>query len=89
MIPIFLYGVPITGKPLDRHLLALAIGLNRVQVFAGVTINKTAAPQTLMAGEAATASQLTSDLHIHWVTKLAVGTNLPVNRVITALKGSK
>jgi hypothetical protein len=89
LLPVFLYGIPISGKPLNRHLLALAFGLNKVQIFAGVTINRTSALQALATGQPATANGLTSNLHDRWVTKLAVGINLPVSTVVKALKGSK
>lgn len=89
LIPVLLYGVPITGKPLDRHLLALAIGLNKLQVFAGITFNRTNVPRTLAAGQTATPNQLNSDLHDRWVRKLSVGINLPVGTVVNLLKGSK
>jgi len=90
LIPVFLYGVPITGKPLNHHLLAGAIGLNRIQFFAGIMLdhNRTlAAP--LPPGTSNGSSSGTGPVIDKWNSHLSYGINFPVSTVVSLLKSSK
>ena len=78
LLPRFLYGMPITGKPLQHHLLAAAIGLNRAQVFVGVLFNRTETPSGNELPKTAT-----------WERTLSFGLNLPVQSVVAVLKPKK
>lgn len=85
-------GVPISGKPLDRPLIGLGTGfytkLFKMNFFAGVSFNKIREPRTLAEGEAATESQLQSDIQTRRVKKFVFGINFPIKQFIDAVKGS-
>lgn len=81
-VPVFIYGVPITGKPLDQHLLGIALGFNYVQPYIGVHYNRTKVPRVAGATQ-------TDDLKDRWVGKLSYGINIPVSYVVGALKTKK
>lgn len=90
--PHLVLGVPISGKPLDRPVIGLGMGLakkNFLQLdgYIGVVFNRELVPRTLKTGSAATENQLQSDLHSRRVRKLAIGINLPVGQFLKALKG--
>jgi hypothetical protein len=40
LVPTFIYGIPITGKPLKHHLVGFTIGLNYVQLMAGLRLDR-------------------------------------------------
>jgi hypothetical protein len=86
-------GVPISGKPLDRPLIGIGTGFYtekfKINFFAGVSFNKVREPRTLTAGEAATESELQSDIQTRRVRKFVFGINFPVKQFIDAVKGSK
>lgn len=89
--PHFLFGVPISGKPLDRPIIGIGTGLYtekfKMNFFAGVAFNRVREPRTLKAGDAATANQLEEDLQTRRVRKFVFGINFPVRQFIDALKG--
>jgi hypothetical protein len=86
-------GVPISGKPLDRPVVALGTGLYtkllKVNFFAGVAFNRVREPRTLSAGEAATTGELEADLQSRRVKKFVFGINFPIRQFLDALKGDK
>jgi hypothetical protein len=78
-LPHLLYGLPIQGKVLQRHLVGLGIGLNKAEVFAGVTFDQTRRP---LAGSA-------NALETRWIRRFTFGVNIPVRSAINALKPAK
>lgn len=91
--PHFVFGVPISGKPLDRPIAGIAKGFNiksfKFDMFVGGVFNKVSEPRTLGVGETATQSELESDLRTKRVTKLAFGFNIPVSVFKKAIAGDK
>lgn len=89
--PHFVFGVPISGKPLDRPIVGIGTGLYtdklKVNFFAGIAFNKVREPRTLTVGEAATTNQLENDLQSRRVKKFVFGVNFPVKQFIKAIKG--
>jgi hypothetical protein len=86
LFPVLLYGIPITGKPLQHHLVAVAIGLNRVQAFAGVRIDRTVAVSVEASGNVTTGVESPAPSK-KWGTTFTWGINIPVSTVATILKG--
>jgi hypothetical protein len=78
-MPHLLYGLPIQGKVLDRHLVGLGMGLNKVEIYAGVTFNRNEVP----------AASTGTGLNDRWVRKLSFGINIPVKSALDAFKGGK
>lgn len=91
-IPVFLYGLPITGKPLNHHLFALAVGLNRVQAFAGILLNhdrSVANATTPPPGTTNGSSTGSGNVSDSWSAKFTYGINFPVSTVTSLLKQKK
>jgi hypothetical protein len=86
LFPVLLYGIPITGKPLQHHLVAVAIGLNRVQAFAGVRIDRTVQVSVESSGDVTTGVEA-PDPGKKWRTTFTWGINIPVSTVASILKG--
>lgn len=89
LIPVFLYGLPITGKPLNHHLLAGAIGLNRVQFFVGVMVNhnqQVANAAPIPPHTSNGTSTGTGQVQDSWGAKLSYGINFPVSTITNLLK---
>jgi len=87
--PHFMVGVPITGKPLDSPFVGMGYGYNKIQVFAGVVINREKKPSTLTTGDIATQNQLESDLKNVYKPKFMIGLNFPLKQIIDALSSKK
>jgi len=89
LVPVLLYGVPITGKPLNHHLLAGAVGLNKVQFFAGVIFNHdrdlTSVPAPPPGTSTGTATGA-GPIRDRWVTQFTYGINFPVSAITEMLK---
>jgi hypothetical protein len=90
--PHLVMGVPISGKPLDRPVIALGAGIGKKKffvfdAFAGVVFNRVREPSTLSAGDAATENELQSDLRSRRVRKFIFGVNFPVS-IFTGLLDS-
>jgi hypothetical protein len=87
LLPVFLYGMPITGKPLNHHLIAAAIGLNRVQFFAGILVNHNqVAPGNSVPGSTNSSSTSAGPIRDYWSAKLSYGINFPVSTITSLLK---
>lgn len=88
--PHLVLGVPISGKPLDRPIVALGTGIYRdffkINFFAGVAFNKVREPRTLQVGDPATENQLETDIRTHRQPKFVFGINFPVRQFIEAIK---
>jgi hypothetical protein len=74
-IPHLMYGLPIQGKVLHRHLLAAGMGLNKVEAFAGITFDKRESD--------------TEAIPSKWVRKFSFGINVPVRTALDAFKSAK
>ena len=83
LVPRLLYGMAIAGQPLKHHLLALAVGLSKLQLYGGAVFNRDPATPAVSAGsvEESTAS--------HWSRSFVWGLNLPVSAVTEALAPKK
>jgi hypothetical protein len=87
LLPVFLYGMPITGKPLNHHLIAAAVGLNRVQFFAGVLVSHNKdAPGSSVPGSSSSSSTSAGPVRDYWSAKLSYGINFPVSTITSLLK---
>lgn len=88
--PHLVLGVPISGKPLDRPIVALGTGIYRdffkINFFAGVAFNKVREPRTLQVGDPATENQLETDIRTRRQPKFVFGINFPVRQFIEAIK---
>jgi hypothetical protein len=81
--PSVVAGLPLSGQPLDKPFAGLAIGTRKpfpfqVNVFAGAVFNKVFTPAS------------TTDatlLNSHRVTKLLYGIDLPIGKLVAAIKG--
>jgi hypothetical protein len=87
--PHLMFGLPITGKPLDSPFVGGGYGFNKIQVFAGVVFNRERRPSTLSTGAAATQGQLESDLRPKYKPKFMMGLNFPVKQIVDALSSKK
>ena len=87
--PHLLFGLPITGKPLDSPFIGGAYGYNKIQVFAGVVFNRERRPASLKIGDTATPGQLESDLTPRYKPKFMMGINFPVKQIVEALSSKK
>jgi len=85
LVPRLLYGVPVTGKPLQHHLLALAVGLNRVQAFVGYRWDRREVVSTGTEGGVSTVTQAPAPAGTKWDRTLVWGLNLPVSTVKNTL----
>ena len=83
IIPRLLYGLPISGQPLKHHLLALAIGLNKVQLYGGYVFNQDPAKPAVATGSVTDATTST------WSHSFTWGLNVPVSAIAAALKPKK
>jgi hypothetical protein len=88
-VPVLIYGVPITGKPLNQHLLGVAVGVNYVQPFIGVHFNRVEDLRNKAVGQTPSANGLVADVRHRWIGKLSFGINIPVSTVKNLLKPDK
>lgn len=89
ILPVLLYGMPITGSPLKHQLLALGFGLNKVQVFVGWQWDRIETVSAASADGVTTgtiAAPVTGDT---WTRRLVWGINLPVRTVVDLLAPKK
>ena len=89
ILPVILYGMPISGQPLHHQLVAGAIGLNKVQFFVGTMFSLNNVLPNTPAAPAGTASSTvggTGPVKQHWGTKLTYGINFPVSTITNLLK---
>jgi len=93
MMPHFVFGLPISGKPLDRPFAGAGLGVNlfklKFDVFVGGVFNRVQEPKTLVEGQTATQSQLESDLKSKRVTKFMFGISIPVKQFTSLISGKK
>ena len=87
--PFLVLGVGLTGKPLDRGLVALGWGSQLVSIYAGVAILREDRPANLKSGDTATSAQLSSDLRTHRQGQFAFGLHLSARAVLDLLKKQK
>ncbi|HSS22244.1 MAG TPA: hypothetical protein VLL54_19390 [Pyrinomonadaceae bacterium] len=88
--PHFVFGLPLATKPLHHPFAGLGYGVYKTPVkfnlFAGIVFNRERVPTNLNVGDAATSSQLESDLHTRWVRKFMFGINFPMSQIKDAIK---
>lgn len=88
LVPTFVYGMPITGKPLDHHLVGFTIGLNYVQLLGGVRFDRRQVVGTTVENgvpvgvESAPAAD-------KWEHKWVWGINIPVHTVVQLFSKKK
>lgn len=85
LIPTFVYGLPITGKPLQHHLVGFTIGLNYIQLLGGMRFDR--------RQQVATTSQNGTPVGVEstpsgtqWDHEWVWGLNIPVTTVVNLLK---
>ena len=86
LVPGVIYGMPITGKPLKRHLLAISFGLTRVQLFAGVLFSKNESVTASTQDSVTTAVVKPPE---RWTRTFTWGINLSVKNVTDLLSKKK
>jgi hypothetical protein len=86
LVPGVIYGIPITGKPLKRHLLAISFGLTRVQLFAGVLFSKNESVTASTQDSVTTAVVKPPE---RWTRTFTWGINLSVKNVTDLLSKKK
>ena len=89
ILPIFMYGMPITGKPLQHHLVAAGFGLNRLQVFVGYRFDRIEVVGTSEENGVTTGTLSTPATGEKWDSQFVWGINLPVRTVVDLLKPKK
>ena len=85
LIPNFVYGIPITGKPLKHHLVGFTIGLNYVQLLGGVRFDRRQVIATVVENGTPVGVEATPPGE-KWAHEWVWGINLPVQTVVKALK---
>ena len=85
LVPHALVGVALSKKPLDTILVAAGIGINKVQVFAGVAFTTTEDGNGIKGGEAATEAAA-RQIRRKYDAKFIAGLNISVRQVVQALK---
>jgi hypothetical protein len=80
-VPSLVAGIPISGKPLDRYLVALGLGTNWFRGFVGVGFDRRTASLT---GEPLSTPAPTDQ----WIRKLSFGITVPLRPVLQNWKGS-
>jgi hypothetical protein len=83
--PHLVFGVPITGKPLDNPVAGLGFGVYKTPIkfnfFVGAVFSKVRDPKTLNVGDPADAAKLETDFRTHRVTKLTFGVNFSIRQI--------
>ena len=84
-VPHLLAGVGLSKKPLDTILLGLGIGINKAQLFAGVSWVRNDEGDGLTGGEPAT-TDAANRIRRRYDPKFVAGLNISVKQVLEALK---
>ena len=85
LIPNFVYGIPVTGKPLKHHLVGFTVGLNYVQLLAGVRFDRRQVIATTTENGTPVGVEGTPPGE-KWEHEWVWGINLPVQTVVKMLK---
>jgi hypothetical protein len=80
-VPSLVAGIPISGKPLDRYLVAVGLGTNWFRGFVGVGIDRR---KTTLTGQPLSVSAPNDQ----WVRKLSFGITIPLRPVLQNWKSS-
>ena len=81
LVPTFVYGMPITGKPLDHHLVGFTIGLNYVQLLGGVRFDRRQEVGTTVENGTPVGVE-SSPAGGKWDHQWIWGINIPVHTVV-------
>jgi hypothetical protein len=82
LIPSFLYGLPITGKPLKHHLVGFSFGLNYVQLFVAHRFDRVTEVSTEVVGNTPVGVEASPAEGEKWTGKWVWGVNIPVQTVV-------
>lgn len=88
LLPGFMAGLPIAGKPLNQQIYAGSIGLWKVEPFVGVRVTRTLVPTGASTGSpnpSSTAGSLRPD----WGTRLTFGITVPISSVKSLISPQK
>jgi len=85
LIPTFVYGIPITGKPLKHHLVGFTIGLNYVQLLGGMRFDRRQEVTTTVENGTTVGVEAPPPGE-KWEHAWVWGINLPVNTVVKLFK---
>jgi hypothetical protein len=89
ILPVVLYGMPITGNPLKHQLLAFGFGLNKVQVFVGWQWDRIESVSAESADGVTTGTIAAPATGPKWSRRVVWGINLPVRTVVDLLAPKK
>jgi hypothetical protein len=89
ILPVILYGMPITGNPLKHQLLAFGFGLNKAQVFVGWQWDRIEAVSAESADGVTTGTIGSPVAGKKWNSRVVWGLNLPVRTVVDLLAPKK
>lgn len=90
LLPAFMGGLPISGKPLNQQVYAGSIGLWKVEVFCGVQTTRSLVPTAAgLANTTPNVSATAGSLNARWGTHLTYGVVIPVSVVKSLLSSSK
>lgn len=79
-VPSLVAGIPISGKPLNRYIVALGMGTNYFRGFIGVGIDRRVATTT--------GTTTTTPAQDQWIRKLSFGITVPLRPVLKTFKSS-
>ena len=82
LIPSFVYGMPITGKPLQHHLVGLSVGLNYVQVIFGRRYDQITEVSTTEQGGTPIGVESPPAQGKKWTKDWVWAINIPVGTVV-------
>jgi hypothetical protein len=82
LIPTFIYGIPITGKPLKHHLVGVSFGLNYVQVFFAHRYDRITEVSTTQVGSTPVGVESSPAQGEKWTGKWVWGINIPVQTIV-------
>jgi hypothetical protein len=82
LIPSFVYGMPITGKPLKHHLVGLSFGLNYVQVIFGRRFDQITEVSTTEQGGTPVGVESTPAQGDKWTKDWVWALNFPVGSIV-------
>jgi hypothetical protein len=82
LVPTFIYGIPITGKPLKHHLVGLSLGLNYVQVIFAKRFDRITEVSTTAQGNTPVGVESSPAQGKKWTQDWVWGINIPVQTVV-------
>ena len=82
LIPSFVYGMPITGQPLEHHLVGLSLGLNYVQIIFGRRFDRITEVSTTTENGTPVGIESSPEQGDKWTREWVWAINIPVGTVV-------